>query len=1378
MLVWAATKRVPRDVIRHHNTLPSSGPGSLLSSRLSPSPLGGDSQSRRPLPNSRALKTLNAIVQGRPQSIRGYSTATPPFAAPHAEAYAPNRPLNSRSNNRLTHGIQPIDTNKVIILGTPKEPTDVDFQTRVKDKNEYIALFSVCLEGGYITRASKILTSMSLILPKDAPILLNAHNLFLKALLERSNKSEDLKVFFMWYDKMRTEYKIPGDSNTFALILKASLKYEPQAGQAYINKYVQQWKATGNSIGDVLVDPVLSDEEVIKIAKIAFLRVSELHESHRHLFETTPQRDLPEIKSVSSRGHGLAAIQQSIRSLVDPKYMPESFSVSGQENLALQVERQRLLEEDAWESAQDRWKKDHETMRARGVLAVSSSLNSLLWEWHQSFVPLINEELSKVRTAELEPRAMGAHDRCLYGPFLRMLPPEKVAAIVMVELLKVHNSSAGALKTSKAVMHVGNMLEAEYLAQEIQKKENKEIFANLRNKENLGEIFNNDKILWAKLIKEARETVPQEARETLLPEWPVKIKAKLGAVLLTMLLHCAKAPVRRINQEGESVELAIPAFYHTYKYIKGKKLGLITLDSTLLKRLGTEDLRQGFLGRNLPMVVPPREWKSWERGGYYYTQSKAVRTKGAREQLEYVKIASERGDLNEIFASLDVLGKTAWRINKKVFDVVIEVWNSEKEFGDIPPAAQELVLPPEPATSLDPSVRYEWLQAVRTMQVDAVNNHSKRCSVNFKVEIARAFLHDKFYFPHNVDFRGRAYPIPPNLNHIGDDLSRGLLQFDIGKPLGENGHKWLKIHLANLCGFDKASFEERAAYADEHIEDIIDSATDPLGGKRWWLEAEDPWQCLATCFTLKEIHECEDPSQYICNIPVAQDGTCNGLQHYAALGGDMMGAAQVNLIPAERPSDVYTGVSQLVTAAVKRDAESGNEMAQILHDKISRKVVKQTVMTNVYGVTFMGAKEQIYSQLKDLPSLAEYKTGSKYSLSQMALYLTHKVFNSISTMFYGASQIQEWLGSCAKRISLSVSPHQVDQSILNENTRTLNRTKGRTKKDEDGDAELPPGRKKKEIHFMTSVVWTTPLRLPVVQPYRLDKVQLVITNLQNIYITDPSVIDEINSRKQMMAFPPNFIHSLDATHMLMSAKRCHDANLTFASVHDSFWTHPSDVDTLNRILREAFIDLHSSEVMSNLKAEFEVRYKGHMYLAILDATHPIAAAVKALRDTYSKDVLKRKSARGLTLLEDLHWERKRALLLESENEEERKMGEEMITPSILVERMGGLGSLGEETPEEAEPEHPEGEDYDLELHPLHPVLADSETAVDETMSPNLAGDEEPEEDILAPKKTKEEKASKPKSQVTRIWMPLKFPELPPKGEFKVEDLKRSKYFFS
>lgn len=82
--------------------------------------------------------------------------------------------------------------------------------------------------------------------------------------------------------------------------------------------------------------------------------------------------------------------------------------------------------------------------------------------------------------------------------------------------------------------------------------------------------------------------------------------------------------------------------------------------------------------------------------------------------------------------------------------------------------------------------------------------------------------------PHNVDFRGRAYPIPPHLNHIGNDLSRGLLKFAESKQLGERGLRWLKIHLANLYGYDKASFDERVQFVHDHLEDIYDSAMKPL----------------------------------------------------------------------------------------------------------------------------------------------------------------------------------------------------------------------------------------------------------------------------------------------------------------------------------------------------------------------------------------------------------------------------------------------------------------------------------------------------------------------------------------------------------------------
>ena len=87
-----------------------------------------------------------------------------------------------------------------------------------------------------------------------------------------------------------------------------------------------------------------------------------------------------------------------------------------------------------------------------------------------------------------------------------------------------------------------------------------------------------------------------------------------------------------------------------------------------------------------------------------------------------------------------------------------------------------------------------------------------------------------------------------------------------------------------------------------------------------------------------------DPEAFPSCLPIHQDGTCNGLQHYAALGGDSKGAKQVNLDVTDRPSDVYTHVAEMVEAVIKRDIEERDDKyAKMLAGKVARKVVKQTV---------------------------------------------------------------------------------------------------------------------------------------------------------------------------------------------------------------------------------------------------------------------------------------------------------------------------------------------------------------------------------------------------------------------------------------------------
>jgi DNA-directed RNA polymerase, mitochondrial len=244
---------------------------------------------------------------------------------------------------------------------------------------------------------------------------------------------------------------------------------------------------------------------------------------------------------------------------------------------------------------------------------------------------------------------------------------------------------------------------------------------------------------------------------------------------------------------------------------------------------------------------------------------------------------------------------------------------------------------------------------------------------------------DELYFPYNIDFRGRAYPCPPHLSNVGSDLCRGLLKFAKAKPLGPRGLYWLKVHLANFAGKDKMSFDERAAFVDENLERIKDSVRSPFDGERWWLSLEDPFQGLATCYEIIQAIDSGDPASYKCSLPVHMDGSCNGLQHYAALGRDLVGGKAVNLCSTDVPQDVYVGVMHEVIRRVadeaartldfdvsdpdalsrlQKKALSSNRAAKLVNGLIDRGVVKRTVMTSVYGVTYIGAREQIQEKIE------------------------------------------------------------------------------------------------------------------------------------------------------------------------------------------------------------------------------------------------------------------------------------------------------------------------------------------------------------------------------------------------------------------------------
>ncbi|KAF9444243.1 DNA/RNA polymerase [Macrolepiota fuliginosa MF-IS2] len=993
--------------------------------------------------------------------------------------------------------------------------------------------------------------------------------------------------------------------------------------------------------------------------------------------------------------------------------------------------RQKHLEASAYDVALQRLQQQAETLDALGVHSTAlhtSTLQKWMWEWHVKLRERVETEIQTIIETERSKKQKASHykryDESL-SPYLTLVKSERLSLITILEIMRLQGTSglSDGMKTTRALVSVGKAVEMEYKAQMCKKHQ---IY--VPKDQGKGDIYSQ---LGYRSLQERRIAVAKDMMEgeQWNSSWSQMTRSKIGGILVDCLMEVAEVERTAIDKKtGETVSEMQPAFHHAYEYLRGNKLGVIRLNPVVTERLAKDQLKDTLHPRHLPMLVKPQPWISHNVGGYLYSKTQVMRYKDSVEQQIYLKEASKNGQFELVYAGLDVLGSTPWKINRKVFDVVIQVWNSGERMGKLPPATYDKPEPDSPENyATDMKARSVYIQRQKAHNQAKANTHSERCSVNYRLEIARALLNDTFFFPHNLDFRGRAYPIPAHLNHMGDDLCRGLLTFGEAKPLGERGLRWLKIHVANLFGYDKANFDDRVKWVDERIDKIYETATKPLDGSMWWLEASDPWQFLAASMELREALESGDAFGFMSSLPVHQDGTCNGLQHYAALGGDVQGAKQVNLEASDKPSDVYSHVGRMVEDVIKRDVERGDRYAALLQGKITRKVVKQTVMTTVYGVTYIGAREQIEKQLKDRKDIPEEEYWGAAS------YLAHVVLGCIGDLFKGAKDIQVWLNLCARIVSKSIPEERIPELMAEYLESPEER---RRRKEEEERAALPMDRLKKEQ--MTSVIWTTPLGLPIVQPYRKTARKQVMTAVQTVYISDPNSLAEVNAVKQASAFPPNFIHSLDATHMMLTALECRKKGLTFASVHDSYWTHAADIDEMSTTIRDTFIALHSSDVLGELHREFLNRYKNFKVPLInLSGTSLATKLYNAGSRIYATP----EQAASLSSLKDL-------VVVVDEGESSTVDESRAVKDENAVKQL--LSELKTEEP----------------------------ASVDEDVDGAVVGMSETPQARVAKEKKLQQKDAIVKLMGKFVNLSDLFPPLPKKGEFDVGNIKQSLYFFS
>ncbi|XP_044493782.1 DNA-directed RNA polymerase 2, chloroplastic/mitochondrial-like isoform X2 [Mangifera indica] len=725
--------------------------------------------------------------------------------------------------------------------------------------------------------------------------------------------------------------------------------------------------------------------------------------------------------------------------------------------------RQIKMETEAWEQAAKEYQELLTDMCEQKLAPNLPYVKSLFLGW---FEPL-RDAIAKDQEICKEKRNTISH-----ASYFDKLPADMMAVITMhklVGLLITNNEAVRSVRVVQAARAIGEAIEQEARIHRFLEKTKKKKHVTDSKSGDISEPLtdeleketNEKEKLKKKVTSLIKKQKLQQVREIVKRKsdskpWGQEAHVKVGSRLMQLLMETAyiQPPIDQFDNSPPDIR---PAFVHTFKSItnesmkgtEGRRYGVIECDPLVCK--GLEKSARHMVIPYMPMLVPPLNWTGYDRGAYLFLPSYFMRTHGARQQRETVK-RTPRSQLGPVFEALDTLGNTKWRVNKRILSVIERIWSNGGCLAGLVDR-EDIPIPEEPDME-DVAEIKKWKWKMKAAKKENSERHSQRCDVELKLAVARKMKDEEgFYYPHNLDFRGRAYPMHPHLNHLGSDLCRGILEFAEGRPLGKAGLHWLKIHLANLYagGVDKLSYEGRVAFTENHWDDIFDSADRPLDGNHWWLGAEDPFQCLAACINLSEAMRSSSPETTISHIPVHMDGSCNGLQHYAALGRDKLGAAAVNLVGGDKPADVYSGIASRVLEIMRRDAEKDPAtnphalFARLLINQVDRKLVKQTVMTSVYGVTYIGAREQIKKRLKERGAVAD-----DLELFAASCYAAKITLTAIGEMFEAARSIMSWLGECAK-------------VIASENK---------------------------------AVRWTTPLGLPVVQPYRHLGKHRIRTSLQ------------------------------------------------------------------------------------------------------------------------------------------------------------------------------------------------------------------------------------------------------------------------------------------
>ncbi|CAJ0898192.1 hypothetical protein R6138_04189 [Ralstonia thomasii] len=524
-----------------------------------------------------------------------------------------------------------------------------------------------------------------------------------------------------------------------------------------------------------------------------------------------------------------------------------------------------------------------------------------------------------------------------------------------------------------------------------------------------------------------------------------------------------------------------------------------------------------------PMLVPPVPWTPSARdGGFLYAPVQAIR--GVRKGI----------GSSEIVDALNALQGTAWRVNSRVLSVARSFERNAEDF-EVASVVMGKVL----------EVRHDMPQE---------QARSKTIRSALTLAAFGELEHEEaFYFPWNLDWRGRMYPATTLVSPQGSDLCKGLLEFADGTPMGRDGGRWLAIHLCNLAGADKRveggeyvtlTPAEREAWALEHSDTLCAIAADPHSNTQWRdpgafglcklkgtgtrpVAVDKPWQFLAACFEWAD-YQAEGPG-FRSRLAGALDGSCSGVQMLSGMTRDAGAGAMVNLTPTERGADYYRTMSKALDRRLCQLVDIANPatMAHLSHwagYTLDRDLLKAPSMTKVYSAGVFTFGEQVAA-----------KTGA-----------------SESECLWLAQHIDACFGDVAPGMLAAMAYLQGVSAVL--------------------------------TGAGHSMRWVTPAGLEVEQARVTEVTHELATphpatgiKRKRLFTIDT---DKLSKRGQRAGVSPNFVHGVDASHMVFTVNALYRQGVrNFWMVHDSFGAPFAQCDAVYATTRDTFIELMSSDLL-------------------------------------------------------------------------------------------------------------------------------------------------------------------------------------------------------